>query len=65
MNSPHNVKSLKIWTTGFFFLLSLFAVTALSAEERILSCQMLLSEAEQKAQGFDRQRTMYPPDRAS
>ena len=30
MNSPHNVKSLKIWTTGFFFLLSLFAVTVLS-----------------------------------
>ena len=63
MNPPRNDNFLKKWT-GLFFLVSFFAISAQSDEERILSCQMLLSEAEQKAQGFDRQRAMYPPDRA-
>ena len=63
MNSQKG-NSLKKWAAKSFFLPALLAVTALSAEERILHCQMLLSEAEQKAQGFDRQRAMYPPDRA-
>ena len=64
MNSPRNGIFLKKWATGLFFLSGFFAVSALSAEDRILPCQILLSEAEQKAQGFDRQRAMYPPDRA-
>lgn len=45
-------------------LLFLFAALSLPAAEEISSCQMLLSEAEQKVQGFDRQRKMYPPERA-
>ena len=64
MNFPQRSNSFKKWAAGLLFLLLFFAVSALSAEERILSCQMLLSEAEQKALGFDRQRAMYPPDRA-
>ena len=64
MKSPRNGNPSKKWTLGLFFLLSFFAVSALSAEEQILPCQMLLSEAEQRAAGFDRQRAMYPPDRA-
>ena len=45
-------------------LLFLFAALSLSAAEEISYCQMLLSEAEQKVQGFDRQRKMYLPERA-
>jgi len=45
-------------------LFFLFAVLSLPAAEEISYCQMLLSEAEQKSQGFDRQRAMYPPERA-
>ena len=45
-------------------LLFLFAALSLPAAEEFSYCQMLLSEAEQKVQGFDRQRAMYPPDRA-
>ena len=51
----------------FFFpkiLLFLFAVLSLSAAEEISYCQLLLSEAEQKVQGFDRQRKMYLPEQA-
>ena len=50
-------------STGLFFLF-FFAMSVLSAEERILPCQMLSSEAEQQAAGFDRQRAIYSPDRA-
>ena len=64
MKSPQNGNPSKKWTMGLLVLLSFFAVSALSAEEQILYCQMLLSEAEQRAAGFDRQRAMYPPDRA-
>ena len=45
-------------------LLFLFAALSLPAAEEISYCQMLLSDAEQKVQGFDRQRKMYPPERA-
>jgi len=45
-------------------LLFLFAALSLTAAEEISYCQLLLSEAEQKIQGFDRQRKMYPPERA-
>ena len=45
-------------------LLFLFAALSLPAAEEISYCQMLLSEAEQKSQGFDRQRAMYLPERA-
>ena len=45
-------------------LFLMFAALSLAAAEEISNCQMLLSEAEQQAQGFDRQRKMYPPDRA-
>lgn len=45
-------------------LLFLFAALSLTAAEEISYCQMLLSEAEQQARGVDRQRRMYPPDRA-
>ncbi len=45
-------------------LLFLFAALSLTAAEEISFCQMLLSEAEQKVQGFDRQRKMYIPERA-
>ena len=64
MKSPRNGNPSKKWTMGLFLLLSFFAVSALSAKEQISPCQMLLSEAEQRAAGFDRQRAMYPPDRA-
>ena len=64
MKSPRNGNPSKKWTMGLFLLLSFFAVSTLSAEEQIPPCQMLLSEAEQRAAGFDRQRAMYPPDRA-
>ena len=64
MKSPRNGTPSKKWTMGLFLLLSFFAVSALSAKEQIPPCQMLLSEAEQRAAGFDRQRAMYPPDRA-
>ena len=50
--------------SGLFFLLSFLALTALPAGETILPCQMLLSEKEQEAMGFGRQRAMYPPERA-
>ena len=45
-------------------LLFLFAALSLPAAEEISYCQMLLSEAEQKVQGFDRQRKLYSPERA-
>lgn len=64
MRSPRNGDSSKKWALGSLFWLLFFAAAALSAEERISPCQMLLSEAEQRAAGFDRQRAMYPPDRA-
>ena len=64
MNFAQRSNSLKKWTAGSFFLLSLFFLPTLSAEERILSCQMLLSEAEQRELGFARQRAMYVPSRA-
>ena len=55
---------MKKWTAGSFFFLLLFALSTLSAEERILPCQMLLSETEQRELGFARQRAMYVPSRA-
>lgn len=45
-------------------LFLMFAALSLAAAEEISYCQMLLSEAEQQARGCDRQRRMYPPDRA-
>ena len=45
-------------------LFFLFAALSLPAAEEISYCQMLLSEAEQKVQGFDRQRKLYLPERA-
>ncbi|MBR3708281.1 MAG: hypothetical protein IKM17_04635, partial [Lentisphaeria bacterium] len=45
-------------------LLFLFAALSLPAAEEISYCQMLLSDAEQKVQGFDRQRKLYSPERA-
>ena len=45
-------------------LLFLFATLSLPAAEEISYCQMLLSDAEQKTQGFDRQRKWYSPERA-
>ena len=45
-------------------LLLLFAISSLYAAEQPSVCQILFSEREQKSMGFDRQRRMYPPDRA-
>ena len=45
-------------------VLLFFAVLSLAAAEQPLTCQMLLSEKEQKDIGLDRQRAMYPRDRA-
>ena len=64
MNPSQGSNSLKKWTAGLFVLMFLFSVAALSAEERILPCQMLLSETEQRELGFARQRAMYVPSRA-
>ena len=41
-------------------LLIMFTVLSLIAQEKALFCPMLLSEEEQKATGYDRQRKMYP-----
>ena len=64
MNSLRNGKSPKKWAAGSLLLLSLLSAAALSAEEKLLPCQMLLSEAEQRELGFARQRAMYVPSRA-
>ena len=41
-------------------LLIMFTVLSVVAQEKALFCPMLLSEEEQKATGYDRQRKMYP-----
>ena len=60
MRSSRNHEQKSFSENPFF----LFAALSLPAAEEISYCQMLLSEAEQKVQGFDRQRKLYLPERA-
>lgn len=46
------------------FVLCLVAIAALTAHGGLLKCQMLMSPEEQTRMGYDRQRRMYPPERA-
>ena len=52
---------IKIMTPLLFILL---VISTSYAAEQTSVCQMLFSEKEQEAMRFDRQRRMYPPERA-